>query len=82
MADLPKGHWMHGAMAREKARLGKKKGAVGGAGQVTPKPEAPGAVAAPVKSMMPPPVPAAPAMGGIVRPGPLSGAMRQPGVFQ
>lgn len=82
MADLPKAHWIHSALTKEKARLGKKKGTVGGKGPNMPKPEAPGAVKAPVKEMMPPAQPAAPAMGGVVRPGPLSGAMRQPGVFQ
>ena len=82
MADLPKGHWIHSAMAKEKARIGKKKGAVGGKGQDTPKPEAPGAATAPVKSMMPPSQPAPAMGGGVVRPGPLSGSLKQPGVFQ
>lgn len=79
MADLPKGHWIHGAMAKEKARIVKKKGGAAGA---MPKPEMAGAVEAPVKTMMPPAAPAVPAMGGVVRPGPLSGAMKQPGVYQ
>lgn len=80
MNNLPKGHWIHAVMAKEKARIGgKKKGA--GKGEPAPKPEPAGAVMAPVKSMMPAAA-AAPMMGGgVVRPGPLSGPMKQPGVM-
>lgn len=31
MSDLPKGHWIHAAMAKEKARVGKKKKPAGNA---------------------------------------------------
>lgn len=45
LKDLPKGHWMHGAMEKEKARLAKKKKPI----QPAAKPAmAPAAMAAPV----------------------------------
>lgn len=35
-SSLPAGHWMHGAMAKEKARLAKKKSGVGAENPTSP----------------------------------------------